>query len=81
MQKVEEAYSLTRPDLERKLMNDEIKVLVSTDALGMGFDKPNLSFVIHFQRPGTVVAYYQQIGRAGRALEKCLCCSSYRRRR
>ncbi|MFD2413201.1 RecQ family ATP-dependent DNA helicase [Paenibacillus rhizoplanae] len=67
--KVEEAYSLTRPDLERKLMNDEIKVLVSTDALGMGFDKPNLSFVIHFQRPGTVVAYYQQIGRAGRALE------------
>jgi ATP-dependent DNA helicase RecQ len=36
----------------------------------MGFDKPDLSFVVHYQRPGSVVAYYQQVGRAGRALDK-----------
>lgn len=54
---------------EQKLINDEIKVLVASVALGMGFDKPNIGFVVHFQRPGNVVAYYQQIGRAGRNLE------------
>jgi ATP-dependent DNA helicase RecQ len=55
--------------LEQKLMDNKIKALVSTTALGMGFDKPDLGFVIHFQRPGSVVHYYQQVGRAGRAIE------------
>lgn len=59
-----------REQLENQLLNNEIKVLVATVALGMGFDKPDLAFVIHYQRPGSVVHYYQQVGRAGRAVEK-----------
>lgn len=54
---------------EQKLIHNEVKALVATVALGMGFDKPDLGFVIHFQRPGSVIAYYQQVGRAGRAVE------------
>jgi ATP-dependent DNA helicase RecQ len=59
-----------REDLESRLLENRIKVLVATVALGMGFDKPDLGFVIHFQRPGSVVHYYQQVGRAGRALDE-----------
>jgi ATP-dependent DNA helicase RecQ len=59
-----------RSDLEEKFMENKLKVLVSTTALGMGIDKPDIKFVIHFQKPGNVVAYYQQIGRAGRNLKK-----------
>jgi ATP-dependent DNA helicase RecQ len=58
-----------RPELEDALLRNEVKVLVATTALGMGFDKPDLAFVIHFQMPGSVVAYYQQVGRAGRNIE------------
>ena len=57
-----------RPELEQALLDNELKALVATTALGMGFDKPDLAFVIHYQAPGSVVAYYQQVGRAGRAL-------------
>ena len=60
---------LERERLEEALIQDELDVLVATTALGMGYDKPNLSFVFHYQMPGSVVAYYQQVGRAGRALE------------
>jgi len=58
-----------RPELEQALLENQVKALVATTALGMGFDKPDLGFVIHYQTPGSVVAYYQQVGRAGRALE------------
>ena len=68
-----EAYSgksgERRPELEQALLDNKVKALVATTALGMGFDKPDLAFVIHYQTPGSVVAYYQQVGRAGRALD------------
>lgn len=59
-----------KEELEQQLLNNTIKVLVATVALGMGFDKPDLGFVIHFQRPASVVHYYQQVGRAGRAVDE-----------
>jgi len=58
-----------RPELEQALLHNKVKALVATSALGMGYDKPDLAFVIHYQMPGSVVAYYQQVGRAGRALK------------
>ena len=57
-----------RQHLEDMLLNNQLKVLVATTALGMGYDKPDLSFVIHYQAPGSIVAYYQQVGRAGRGI-------------
>ncbi len=50
--------------------NNEIKALVSTIKLGMGYDKSDVSFVIHFQQPANIISYYQQIGRAGRNIDK-----------
>jgi ATP-dependent DNA helicase RecQ len=64
-----ENSNLYRQYLEDLLLNNEIKVLVATTALGMGYDKPDLGFVIHYQAAGSVVAYYQQVGRAGRAID------------
>ena len=58
-----------REELEQALLENRVKALVATTALGMGFDKPDLAFVIHYQTPGSVVAYYQQVGRAGRGLD------------
>ena len=57
-----------RPGIEQALLANEVKVVVATSALGMGFDKPDLAFVIHYQSPSSPIAYYQQVGRAGRAL-------------
>ena len=61
-----------RQHLEQLLLNNQLKVLVATTALGMGYDKPDLCFVIHYQAPGSIVAYYQQVGRAGRGIEQAL---------
>ena len=60
--------SENREELEQALLKNRVKALVATTALSMGFDKPDLAFVIHYQTPGSVVHYYQQVGRAGRAL-------------
>ncbi len=57
-----------REHLEADLLANRLDVLVATVALGMGFDKPDLGFVVHFQRPGSPIAYYQQVGRAGRGV-------------
>ena len=54
---------------EQDLQDNKIKALVATSALGMGFDKPDLGFVVHLGAPPSPIAYYQQVGRAGRAVE------------
>ena len=59
-----------REQLEAALLNNEVKALVATSALGMGFDKPDLGFVVHVGAPSSPIAYYQQVGRAGRATER-----------
>ncbi len=54
---------------EQALLANEVRALVATSALGMGFDKPDLSFVVHFGAPSSPISYYQQIGRAGRGVD------------
>ncbi len=54
---------------EDDLIGNRVKALVATSALGMGFDKPDLGFVIHFGAPSSPIAYYQQVGRAGRGVD------------
>lgn len=58
-----------REQAEQALKRNEVKALVATSALGMGFDKPDLGFVLHLGAPSSPVAYYQQVGRAGRATD------------
>jgi ATP-dependent DNA helicase RecQ len=60
----------TRLAAEDDLLANRVKALVATSALGMGFDKPDLGFVVHLGAPQSPVAYYQQIGRAGRGVER-----------
>ena len=55
-----------REQLEADLLANRVKALVATSALGMGFDKPDLGFVVHLGAPSSPIAYYQQVGRAGR---------------
>src|SRR5215217_1485618 len=58
-----------RETLEGRLRRNQMKALVATSALGMGYDKPDLAFCVHLGSPASPVVYYQQVGRAGRALE------------
>ena len=55
--------------IEDRLLANELKAVVATSALGMGYDKADLTFVVHYQAPGSVVSYYQQVGRAGRGVD------------
>jgi ATP-dependent DNA helicase RecQ len=69
------AYSGRTDDAERRqaeddLLGNRIKALVATSALGMGFDKPDLGFVVHLGAPPSPIAYYQQVGRAGRGVDR-----------
>ena len=66
----EEDTNALRVRLEQELLDGRIKALVATTALGMGYDKPDLGFVVHFQAPSSIIGYYQQVGRAGRAIAK-----------
>ena len=59
-----------RAQAEDDLLAGRVKALVATSALGMGFDKPDLAFVVHLGAPPSPIAYYQQVGRAGRAVER-----------
>ncbi|NED79070.1 ATP-dependent DNA helicase RecQ, partial [Streptomyces sp. SID11233] len=58
-----------RLEAEQALLANRVKALVATSALGMGFDKPDLGFVVHLGAPSSPIAYYQQVGRAGRGVE------------
>jgi ATP-dependent DNA helicase RecQ len=69
------SYSGRTDDAERRQAEDDlianrIQVLVATSALGMGFDKPDLGFVVHLGAPQSPIAYYQQVGRAGRGVDR-----------
>jgi len=59
-----------REAAEAALLGNEVKALVATSALGMGFDKPDLGFIVHLGAPQSPIAYYQQIGRAGRGVDR-----------
>ena len=59
-----------RLQAEQDLLDNKLKALVATSALGMGFDKPDLGFIVHVGAPQSPVAYYQQIGRAGRGVDR-----------
>jgi ATP-dependent DNA helicase RecQ len=63
-----EVESERRIAVEERLLSNDLKAVVATSALGMGYDKPDLGFVVHYQAPGSVISYYQQVGRAGRAV-------------
>ncbi len=59
-----------RLEVEEQLTAGDLKVVVATSALAMGYDNPKIEFVIHYQTPGSAIAYYQQVGRAGRAVDE-----------
>jgi ATP-dependent DNA helicase RecQ len=61
-----------KQEIEAGLLANRLRVVVATQALGMGFDKPDLAWIVHYQQPGSAVVWYQQVGRAGRALPRSI---------
>ncbi len=61
-----------KQEIEARLQANDLKAVVATSALGMGYDKADLAFVVHYQSPGSAIAYYQQVGRAGRGIDRAV---------